>query len=63
MKKSEGSNLRGRLLGRHKARVDEYRKEKDISGRAVLEQARRECWHKEKWRLLKWSPHGKESEL
>ncbi len=39
---------KGRLVGRWKNRVEEYYLgERDINGRGVLEQARRECWERE----------------
>ncbi len=37
-------NRRGRPLGKMKDRVEEYLGEGDISGREVLQQARRESW-------------------
>lgn len=46
---SESPNRRGRSLGKWKDRA-EYVSESDVSGRGVLEKAKRECW--EEWRLL-----------
>ncbi len=48
----KGPNRRGRPLGRWKNRVEECRKERGINGRGVLEEARRECWHRERWRVF-----------
>ncbi len=48
----KGTNRRGRPLGRWKDRMEEYLGEKGINGRGVLEQARRECWDKERWRFF-----------
>ncbi len=49
----EGRNRRERALGRQKDRV-EY-----LGETGVLEQAKRECWDRERWRLLPWSsPKG-----
>ncbi len=39
---------RGKPLGRWKDRVEEYLEVKGINGRRVLEQARRECWDRER---------------
>ncbi len=47
----EGPNRRLRPLGRWKNRVEEYLEERGINGRGVLEEARRECWDREKWRF------------
>ena len=47
-----GSNGRGRLLVGWRDRVGEYLGERGMSGRGVLEQARRECWDRERWRLV-----------
>ncbi len=44
----EGSNRRRRPLGRWKDMVEEYRGERGINGRGVLEEARRECWDRER---------------
>ncbi len=52
----KGPNRRGRPLRRWKDRVEEYMGESSINGRGVLEQARRECWVRERWRLLLWPP-------
>ncbi len=48
--KLEGPNRRGRPLGRWKDRVEEYLGERGINGREMLEEARRECWNRERWR-------------
>ncbi len=53
---AEGSNGRERPLERWKDRVEEYLGRRGITGRAMLEQTRRKCWDREKWRLLPW-PH------
>ncbi len=50
----EGTNRRGRPLGRWEERVREYVSERGVSGNA-LEWARRECMDKERWRSV-W--HG-----
>ncbi len=61
--KSEGPNKRGRPLIRWKDRVEEYLGERGISGRGVLEQARRECDDRERWRLLCYGhPLGRRSQ-
>ncbi len=49
---STGPNRRGRPLGRWEGRVVEYLGERGISRRGVLEQARRECWDREGWKLF-----------
>ncbi len=50
--KSEGPNKSGRPLGNGRI---EWRsaleRERGISGRRVLEQARKECWDRKRWRL------------
>ncbi len=46
----KGPNRRGRPLGRWKDRVEEYLGERGINGKGVLEQARRECLDRERWR-------------
>ncbi len=48
----EGPNRRGRSLGRWKDRVEENMGERGINGRGVLEQARRECWDRERCKLF-----------
>ncbi len=52
----KGPSSRGRPLGRWKDRVEEYLGQRGMNGRGVLEQARRECWDMERWRLLPWPP-------
>ncbi len=47
---SEGPNQRERSLARLKVRVTEHLGEGGMSGRGVLEQARRECWDRGRWR-------------
>ncbi len=49
---AEGSNGRQRPLERWKDRVEEYLRKRGITGRGVLEQTRRKCWDREKWRLF-----------
>ncbi len=48
----KGPNRRGRPLGKWKDRLEDYLGERASNGRRVLEQARRECWGRERWRLL-----------
>ncbi len=61
--------IRGRPLGRWKDWVEEYLEEKSFSGGGVLDQARKECWNRERKRLCRGHlmgdvPRGKEmSEL
>ncbi len=50
--KLECLNRKERPLGICKDRVEKYLGERSIDGRGVLEQARRECWDRERWRLL-----------
>ncbi len=50
--KLEGSDRRGRPLERWRDRVVGYLGERGINGREVLEEARRECWDRERWRLF-----------
>ncbi len=54
----EGPNRRGRPLGRWKDRMEEYLEERGMSGRGVLEEVRRKCWDRERWRLLLWPSPG-----
>ncbi len=46
---SEGTNRRGRPLGRWEDRVKEYLNEKGVRGNC-LKQARKECMDRERWR-------------
>ncbi len=46
---SEGSNRKGRPLGRWKDRMEECLGERGINGRGVLEQARKDCRNRERW--------------
>ncbi len=45
----EGTNRRGRLLGRWEDRVREFVSERGVRGNG-LEWARRECMDRERWR-------------
>ncbi len=45
---AEGTNRRGKLLGRWKDKVKEYVSEKGVKGNR-LEWARRECMDRERW--------------
>ncbi len=47
----EGTNRRGRPLGRWEDRVKEYVSEKGVRGNR-LEWARRECMNRERWRTV-----------
>ncbi len=47
----EGTNKRGRLLGRRGDRMKEYVSKRGVRGNG-LEQARRECMDRERWRSL-----------
>ncbi len=47
----EGTNRRGRLLGRWEDRVKEYASERGVRGNG-LEWARRECMDRERWRVV-----------
>ncbi len=47
----EGTNRRGRLLGRWEDRVKEYVSERGVRGNG-LEWARRECMDRERWRSV-----------
>ncbi len=47
----EGTNRRGRPLGRWKDRVKEYVSERGVRG-SGLEWARRECMDRERWRAV-----------
>ncbi len=51
LSKLEGPNRR-RPLGRWKDRMEEYLGYRGINGRGVLEEARRECWDRERWRNI-----------
>ncbi len=51
MSSVEGSNRRGRLLGRWEDRVKEYLSEREVRGNG-LEQTRRVCMDKERWRFF-----------
>ncbi len=48
----EGPGKRGRPLGRWKDRVKEYMSERSATRGGGLEQARRECLDRERWRLF-----------
>jgi len=48
----EGPSRRGRPLGRWKDKVKEYMCERGAGRRGRLEQARRECLDRERWRLF-----------
>ena len=48
----EGSNQRGRPLGRWRDRVKEYMCERGDSRGGGLERARRDCLDRERWRLF-----------
>ncbi len=50
--KTEGPDRRGRPFGRWKDRVKEYMSERGATRGGSLEQARRECLDKERWRLF-----------
>ncbi len=47
----EGTNRRGRPLGRWENRVKEYMSERGVKGNG-LEWARRECIDRERWRFV-----------
>ncbi len=49
--KNVGINSRGRLLGRRRDRVREYMCERGVTRGGGLDQARRECLHRERWSL------------
>ncbi len=49
---SMGSNSRGRPLGRWRDRVKEYMCERGATRGGGLDQARRECLNRERWRLF-----------
>ncbi len=49
--KLEGPNRRGRPLGRWRDRMG-YLGERGINGSGMLEEARRGCWDRERWRFL-----------
>ncbi len=51
MSSAEGTNRRGRPLGRWKDRVKEYVSERGVRGNG-LEWARRECMDRERWRSV-----------
>ncbi len=50
MSETEGHSRRGRPLGRWKDRVKEYMSERGATRGGGLEQARRECLGRERWR-------------
>ncbi len=52
MSETKGPSRRGRPLGRWNDRVKEYMSERGATRRGGLEQARRECLDKERWRLF-----------
>ncbi len=52
MSESVGSNCRGRPPGRWRDRVKEYMCERDATRRGGLDQAKRECLDRERWRLF-----------
>ncbi len=49
MSSAEGTNRKGRPLGRWKDRVKEYASERGVRGNG-LEWARRECMDRKRWR-------------
>ncbi len=51
MSSAEGTNRRGRPLGRWEDRVKEYVNERGVRGNR-LEWARRECMDRERWRSV-----------
>ena len=52
MSEIEGSNQRGRPLGRWRDKVKEYMCERGDSRGGGLEWARRDCLDRERWRLF-----------
>ncbi len=46
----EGHNRTGRPIRRWKDKVEEYLGKIGINGRGVLEEARRVCWDRERWK-------------
>ncbi len=52
MRDIEGSNRNSRPLERWKDRVKEYTSERGTGRGGGLEQAKRECLYREKWRLF-----------
>ncbi len=50
MSESVGPNSRGRPLGRWRDRVKEYMCERGATRRGGLDQTRRECLDRERWR-------------
>ncbi len=59
MSESVGPNSRGRPPVRRRDRVKEYMCERGATRGGGLDQARRECLDRERWRLLLWpSPWG-----
>ncbi len=52
MNESVGPNSRGKLLGRWRDRLKEYMCERGATRGAGLDQARRECLYRERWRLF-----------
>ncbi len=49
---SVGPNNKGRPLGRWKASVKEYMRERGVNRGGRLDQARRECLDRERWRFF-----------
>ncbi len=47
-----GPNSRGRPHGRWRGRVKEYMCERGVTRRGGLDQAKRECLDRERWRLF-----------
>ncbi len=52
MSESVGPNNRGRPPGRWRGRVKEYMCERGVTRRGGLDQAKRECLDRERWRLF-----------
>ncbi len=52
MSEIEGGNVRGRPSVKWKNRVQEYVRERDEESLRNLEQARRECQDRERWKLF-----------
>ncbi len=54
---AEGTNRRGRPLGRWEDRVKEYVSEREVRGNG-LEWVRRKCMDRERWRMIRlpWPP-------
>ncbi len=57
MSESVGSSSRDRLPGRWRERVKEYMCERGATRGGRLDQARRECLDRERWRLF-WRGHS-----